>query len=72
MFEFPAEEDNRLQQQQTDRQEEQRAKQPERKTVCLCVCERDSLSQEKGQMSPGATQHLHPRCRGEERMSGLK
>lgn len=67
MCEFPAEEVNSLQQQQTDRQEEQRATQPERKAVCLFVCECDSLSQEEGQMSPGATQHLHARSRGEER-----
>ncbi|KAA8583184.1 hypothetical protein FQN60_015730, partial [Etheostoma spectabile] len=47
-------------QQQRDRQEQQQAKQPERKkAVRLSICLCDGLSKEQGQIRPGATQHLH-------------
>lgn len=60
LSEFPAEVDNQLQQQHTDRQEKQQAEEPERKkAACLSVRLRDGLSKNQSQISPGATQHLH-------------
>lgn len=73
LFEFPAEVDNQLQQQQTDRHEQHQAKDPERKkAACLTVGLCDGVTQEQSQISPGSTQSLHaslfsgsPKCRFE-------
>lgn len=69
LSELPAEVDNQLQQQHTDRQEQQQATEPERKkaarlSVRLC----DGLSEEQSQISPGATEHLHAAPAQEEQI----
>lgn len=72
LSELPAEVDNQLQQQHTDRQEQQQAAEPERKkAACLSVRLCDGLSKEQSQISPGAAEHLHAAPGQEEQLERI-